>query len=131
MTILGLDGKTYNWTMRHRRPTNSSELHRQIKSLLLELFPVDPILEEVSLPGCGRHTLYADFYLPHRKLMIECQGRQHYEYVPHFHVNKVEFAMSRVRDKLKSQWCDTNGITLVKLSYESAIDEWTRQIIEI
>ena len=67
---------------------------------------------------CRRSTLLwldrlsLDFYLPDRKLAIECQGIQHFQPVARFGGDE---SFSRVieRDKLKKTLCEEHGITLL------------------
>ena len=85
-----------------------SEPHTRARKILKALFPCDKILEEVTLPGSRKNgsVLYADFFIPKKMLMVEVHGRQHYEYVPFFHVNKLGFVKSKLRDSL-SKFTDT------------------------
>lgn len=131
MKIKGLDGKTHSWYLVGYCPDKDSErlrseLHIQARALLYEVYPSYKILEEVPLPGSG--GLFADFYLPQKKLMVEAQGRQHYEFVQHFHVNQMGYWESKKRDENKKTWCATNGITLIELPYKENQDEWRARI---
>ncbi len=131
MKIKGLDGREYSWYLVGYQPSLSderprSELHLEVRSLLREIFPSDRLLEEVPLPSTG---LFADFYLPQRKLMVEAHGRQHYEYVHFFHENIKGFMESKKRDRMKAEWCELNNITLVVLSYAENKDVWKKSII--
>ena len=83
------------------------------------------ILEEVPIPGC---RLFCDFYLPFRKVVIECHGRQHYEFVPHFHGNRLGFAQVNVRDQNKRRWCQNNNIRMAILPFSETNDEWRKRI---
>jgi len=58
-----------------------------------------------------------DFYIPSKKLVIEYQGRQHFEFVSHFHKTKADFVQSKKRDELKRAWCIANKIRLLEISY--------------
>ncbi len=96
------------------------------RTLLLKIYPFDPPYEEVRLPGC-KAELYLDFLLPQRRLAVEVQGRQHREYVAHFHRTPKGYAAQRARDTMKYEFCELNGLVLLELNdddrttWESAI----------
>jgi hypothetical protein len=129
--VRGLDGKEYRLSLAgkvasaaDRRPR--SQNHLLARDLLKKLYPFDPPHEEVELPGCGAR-LVMDFLLPQRKLAVEVQGRQHREFVPHFHGSPKKFLEQRSRDRLKGEWCDANGFVLVELNDDDHGD-WGRAI---
>jgi hypothetical protein len=72
----------------------------------------------------GRN-LELDGYNEELALAFEVQGRQHYEYVPHFHKNGVSDLQKQLKhDKQKLLACEKRGIRLVvvpPLSDEDAI----------
>jgi hypothetical protein len=72
----------------------------------------------------GRN-LELDGYNEELALAFEVQGRQHYEYVPHFHKNGVTDLQKQLKhDKQKLLACEKRGIRLVivpPLSGEDAI----------
>lgn len=132
MVITGLDGKEYKWNLNGylKKRVNSSSYHKLARRILKEEFSMIPILEEVAIPGCGKRKLFADFYIPRKKIMIEVQGEQHYEYNPHFHGNprSRKFAKAQHRDSVKREWCDINGIILIELSYKEKENVWRNKI---
>lgn len=133
MKVVGLDGRTYTWNLRGLQvklddPQHRSELHIKARQLLHALFPLQPILEEVRLPGTN--NLRADFYIPSWKLMIEVNGEQHYQFSLHHHGSRAGFLSSLKRDSDKARWCDLNDIQLVTLPYNEDIDEWRVRITE-
>ena len=132
MNVIGLDGKTYRFSLTGFIPSGTSErerssLHKRARALLKEMFPCRAILEEVFLPGCG---LYGDFYLPAEKLMIETHGEQHYKFIPHFHGSSLEFKRSQRRDKEKIEWCELNNITLIEFPFNEDDSQWKTRIIQ-
>lgn len=132
MKIKGLDGKTYSWTFYGQTvyaedDRQRSSLHLRARMLLKELYPVDRVLEEVHLPGSG--NLYADFWLPLRKKIIEVHGEQHYKYIPFFHGNYLNFVNAKTNDKNKELWCSINEITLVELPFNESDEQWKSRII--
>lgn len=130
MKIIGLDGKEYSWSIwgKSSDSLNKSSYHLKARDLLKDLFPIDRILEEVFLPGCD--SLYADFFLPLRRIMVEVHGEQHYKYIPFFHGNKINFAKAKVRDRKKILFCDNNKITYIELPYTEDNNEWRNRILE-
>lgn len=126
MKVIGLDGKTHSWKLENRAKINCSSGHQDARELIKSIFPMEVILEEVSLPGCN--GMRADFYLPKRKLLIEVQGEQHYDYTPHFHGHVSGFWQSKKRDSAKKEWCQLNSIDFVELDTRNK-DEWESRIL--
>lgn len=131
MKVMGLDGREYPWNItgcrvnvNDTRPRSS--YHLAARSLLSNMFPCMPILEEVLLPGT--RNLRLDFYLPSQHTAIEVQGPQHYEHVSYFHGGKKGYDEAMIRDQNKLEWCQINNIRLVHLRYSDGEDEWKRQI---
>ena len=102
-----------------------SELHLQVREELTKLFPYHKTLEEVKLPG---KRLYVDFLIPNLLLAVECNGRQHFEYIPHFHKSKLDFLNSQKRDREKRQWLVDNGYTLITINYNEEREEWQKKL---
>ena len=137
MKVTGFDGREREWSLarksaRHNKRKCSS-LHKRTRAVLRELFPRTIILEEVHLPGSATltrsSTLFADFYVPSRKLIVEVHGRQHYEFNEFYHKTKRGFQKSKARDRDKIKWCDLNEIDIVVLSHEGEDDEWKKAIL--
>ena len=138
MKAVGFDGKTRNWnvskyTVAKDDARRRSKLHVRARETLQNLFPYDTILEEVPLPGSNkpsrRSTLYADFFIPQRRLVVEVHGRQHYEHVSHFHPTKAHFFKSKGRDKDKIRWCEINDIEIVIFKYSDTDEQWKQTIL--
>lgn len=126
MKIIGLDDKEYSWNYKQSQCSSESrsKLHLRARDLISKMFPYDITLEEVLLPGCGKSILYADFYLPLRKIMIEVNGQQHSKYVHFYHKEKLNFYKGVNRDKKKKEWCEKNGITLISLNFDQTDEQW-------
>jgi len=58
-------------------------------------------------------------------MLIEFDGKQHYEFVKKFHDNIEGFKIQQARDKIKTQYALDNNITLVRIRWdeESAIHD--------
>ena len=56
-----------------------------------------------------------DFYLPEYNICIEFDGIQHFEPRDAFG-GKVEFEKTKLRDKIKDDYCKNNGLSLIRIS---------------
>lgn len=131
MKVTGLDGKTYSWTFSGNMPDYDDEktrssLHLLARNILKSIYPMDRILEEVSLPGSNGLT--ADFWLPLRKTIVEVHGEQHYKYIPFFHNTVLNFYHSKRNDKNKAEWCSINNIFLIELPFNESEQQWRKRI---
>lgn len=86
----------------------------KIGSLLNDIYPGDIICEEFPCVGEG---LQLDFFIPRKKVAVEVQGRQHNEFVEFFHGTAEGFKAQKARDSRKEEWCELNGIRLVKIEW--------------
>ena len=131
MKVKGLDNKTYSWYLVDYQPMANdtrirSELHLDVRKIIKEVYPSYRLCEEVPLPGSG--GLFADFYLPQLKIIVEAHGKQHYQYVQHFHKNWKGFIESKKRDEKKAEWCKINNITLIICSYWEKKNVWKERL---
>ena len=132
MRVHGLDGKNTSWDLRESKfPMRSqgackSKIQFACGQILKQQFPLDLILEEVTVPG---EQMYLDFFLPNRRIAVEVQGQQHFDYSPFFHQSQKNFKASVARDQRKQRWCDINDIRLIcvtsvnELKTELGIDD--------
>ena len=60
-----------------------------------------------------KYPLYFDFYLPDYNLVIEYQGKQHYEQAEYF----GNLEERKRRDQIKRDYCKQNNIKLVEIPY--------------
>lgn len=75
-------------------------------------------IQEYRFPDCKHiRTLPFDFYLPKLNTCIEIQGGQHFFPVKHWG-GKETFNKTTTRDKIKKDYCDSNGIKLIYVSNE-------------
>lgn len=56
-------------------------------------------------------------------LFVEVQGRQHTEFVKHFHTDKKAFLQQKERDNLKRLWVEENGYYLIRINYDECVTE--------
>jgi hypothetical protein len=90
----------------------SEKLCREIfEKLLMEPFPTQrpQWLEKLELDG----------YNEELNIAFEYNGKQHYEYIPHFHNNDPEkFELQQLRDIKKYSLCKKKGINLIIIPYQ-------------
>lgn len=68
------------------------------------------------------YPLEFDFWLSDAKIAIEVQGRQHYEYIPHFHGTIDNFNKQVQRDQFKRDFCQSANIHFYEISTKEDID---------
>lgn len=108
----------------------SSKFERHVYDSLRELFPYTRVARQVYVKYKGKR-LFFDFYIKELDVYIECQGRQHTEYVRHFHKNMFGFMESKERDKLKQDYvCDTDSL-LVYLDYDKHLNITPDELMEV
>ena len=105
-----------------------SKIADKVHSILLELFPSNPIKQvfcEYYINFMGK-KLYFDFYIKSLNLFIEVQGRQHVQFVKHFHGDRKTFLAQKERDNLKRVWAEENDFSLFRILYNEHI---TKQLV--
>ena len=130
MKTKGLDGRTYSISLSqytNNEKIGASEPHKRARKLLKKLYPFDPILEELYIPG-NSSSLYADFYIASQRLMVEVHGEQHFRFIPFFHKTPQGFAESKKRDREKIDWCELNHIRIVILKDDENESIWEKRI---
>jgi very-short-patch-repair endonuclease len=119
MKLFDVSGKLVSVDVRDSsypiKSESRSTLQGQTAQWLVEKFPRQTILEDFTLPGS---RMSVDFFLPNKGIVIEVQGRQHDEHVPHFHGDKatsIKFARQLGRDRKKTEWAETNGFDFIEV----------------
>ena len=75
-------------------------------------------IEEKKFKDCKyKSYLPFDFYLPELDICIEYDGKQHYEFVEHFHRTIEEFYLRQLLDKIKNNYCFVKKIKLIRIPY--------------
>lgn len=73
--------------------------------------------EQYKFEDCkAQRKLPFDFYLPNYNLIIEYDGKQHFE-ISSFFGNIDSFIGIKVRDTIKNIYCEKNNITLIRIPY--------------
>ena len=99
------------------------------KSKLRTLYPHHKIKEELYINFRGKKYFF-DFFIPELKIAFECQGKQHFEFVEHFHGNEDGFVMQKRRDRSKNEFCALNRIALVYIASEDDVSKLDYLVIE-
>lgn len=74
-------------------------------------------IQEYRFDGCRyKNQLPFDFYIPNKNLIIEFDGIQHFEVRDYFGGEK-EFEDTKIRDKIKNDYCKDNNINLLRIPY--------------
>ena len=63
-----------------------------------------------------------DFYLPNYNILIEYDGKQHFEPIEYFG-GQESFEYTVKHDKIKSEYCKNNGISLLRIPYFKNVEE--------
>ncbi len=64
-----------------------------------------------------------DFYIPSLNLCIEYQGLQHYELNEGFWGGKEALEKSKIRDKIKKEYCLSKKINFLEIKFNDDIEE--------
>lgn len=70
----------------------------------------------------AKRLLHYDFYLPEYNVLIEYQGRQHYESVDYFGGDK-KFREQQNHDQMKRKYAKDNGYNLIEVPYTEDTSE--------
>ena len=100
-----------------------SRIADTVGKILEDMFPklMGPrVRKEIYVPFKGQR-LYFDFFIKEIGVYVEVQGRQHTEFVKHFHGDKEAFKAQKMRDNLKRQYVEENGECLVRFNYDEKI----------
>ena len=100
----------------HRCPIcNISKGEKRITEIL-DKYDVEYITQK-SFDDCKfKNKLPFDFYLPSYNILIEYDGKQHYEIVEHFG-GLDGFILTKIRDTIKDIYCKDNDIKLIRIPY--------------
>ena len=100
-----------------------SKIADKVYAVLQDMFPrlsAPRITREIYINYKGQR-LFFDFLIKEIGVYIEVQGRQHTEFVKHFHGEKEAFLAQKARDNLKIQYVEENGECLVRFNFNEKI----------
>lgn len=112
---------------------STSKLQERTGQLLYENFPHLKVYENHRpewLRGNTLEILELDFYIPERKIAIEVQGRQHYEFVEFFHKDYDKFLLQLERDNIKKDLCYGRKIKLVEIADNFELEIFIKEFYE-
>ena len=102
------------------------KLENEVRKLLVDNgfnFEEKPKLKGLKY----KYHLRPDFYLPNENIIIECQGKQHFEPVNFGGVDekelKKQYELGILRDSIKKKYCEENGIKLLEYTNLKIDDE--------
>lgn len=95
---------------------NSSKGERAISSWLIR-YGIDFENEKSFDDLLSLRKLRYDFYVSKYNLLIEFNGRQHYEYSRRFHKNMEGFENLKKRDELKKNYAESHNIRILIIPY--------------
>ena len=93
---------------------NESKLEREVSNLLIEnniSFDYQKTFGWLKF----KNKMQLDFYLPTKKIAIECQGEQHFKPIEYWGGEK-SFKLSQNRDETKRKLCEEHGIRVLYYS---------------
>lgn len=100
-----------------------SKQANDVYDILKELFPHNIILKEQYLYYKGTR-LFFDYFIKDLGIFIEVQGRQHEQFVKHFHGNKKGYLNHKNRDNLKLQYIEEHErYCLARIFYNEKADK--------
>lgn len=129
MKVLTLDNFEYKWKMETVLKANKSQLHKNAAVLIKNVFNTSSILEEIQIQVKKNKFLYLDFYLPLFQLAVEVDGGQHETYSNFMSKNPLNFIKQKINDKLKTEWCELNNITLIRLKHDEEPADWRSRLL--
>jgi hypothetical protein len=89
------------------------------------MFPANPhrrVFSEYFVNYKGSR-LFFDFFIKELNLFVEVQGRQHVEFVKHFHNDVKAFYNQKYRDNLKIEYVQEKNKCLIRLYDTEKITE--------
>lgn len=76
-----------------------------------------PFVREKTFADLKLGSFRYDFYLPREKVLIECDGIQHFQQIKHFHKTRQDFLKAQERDRRKNNYALAHGIPLYRIPY--------------
>ncbi len=98
-----------------------SEIANKVVGVVKGLFEYNIIIFEWYVNYKGQR-LFFDVFIKDLGILIETQGRQHFEFVKHFHGSMEGFLEQKKRDNLKIEYIEENEkLCLVRFNYDDRI----------
>jgi hypothetical protein len=111
-----------------RRHEDHKKYHmteRKLHEILKFIYGKDKVIASVH-PVTAKSPrgalLEFDFAIPHKRLYIEYNGMQHYEYPNYFHSTEEEFKEQQTRDRMKETFAIRNDWSLIVIDYHMLVN---------
>lgn len=75
---------------------------------------------EVIVPECHKYSPFDIEVIDKtgkRICFFECDGEQHFKYIPRFHDDQTDFYHRQEIDQIKNEWCIKNNVPLFRIPY--------------
>lgn len=99
-----------------------SSILNQLNVLFEREYTFDDCRDKLLLPF--------DFYLPEYNILIEYNGKQHYEPIDFFG-GELEFKIRLKHDNIKKQYCLLHNIQLLIIPYTYSVEEVKQSILNV
>lgn len=100
-----------------------SKIANEVYDVLIDMFPqrlAPRVKREIYVRHAGQ-KLFFDFYIKELGIYVEVQGRQHTEFIEHFHTEKEAFLKQKHRDNVKIQYVQDKNKCLIRFNYNEKI----------
>ncbi len=119
MKILDIHGNLVsirpNLATQNFHPESKSKFQLGVRNQLIKKYPHETIYEDFVIPGS---QLSIDFIIFRIKKAYEADGSQHTKFNAFYHGDRIaghRYAQQIKNDVLKSNWCEVNGIELIRI----------------
>ncbi len=100
-----------------------SKLADNVYDVIRKSFPTHTIHKEHYINYKGTR-LFFDYFIKSMGVLVEVQGRQHTQFVKHFHGNRASFLGQKKRDNLKLEYVQSqDNLCLVRFYDNEKITE--------
>lgn len=96
-----------------------SKPQQELYDIVCKLYGKSLVVSEYTLGDGTRIDVAVPFY----RIALEYHGRQHFQFVEHFHKNEEEFIKAVARDVSKKTACLDAGWRFVEFSYKDILTE--------
>jgi len=133
MKVTDLEGNIHRWkseggAVRFNEQRPRSQLHKNARLLLRELYPTLQICEEVPVQLRRSKRASLDFYINTIKTVVEVHGSQHYKFNSLYHSCAQDFLNQKKRDSDLRDWCGLNNLNYIELPFNEDKDQWRQRL---
>ena len=106
--------------MSYKIDNRGSKDQKILYDFLTELYPTYNIIYEFPLYDLNQRI---DIYIPNLALAIEYDGRQHVDFIEHFHKDIETFKLHQKMDIQKNEYLLLHGIKLIRILYNEMVKD--------